>query len=500
MMKRIKLLLMIFTIPILGVAGSILMQGTFDKTIHDGFNSALTTSLQSVKITQEQFNTYNAKISQMRMPELCESSEFGPLIKDACFKFGLINYIEISSYISAAIGMFMLVAILSAASLCTKNRVLLLALFKPGIYATLVISVVLTILNTCIVISTLYFIFAVYAQRMYIQIFFFIGIGAAIGFYTIIRAIFQVLKEAEASVVGILVSDLEQPRLWNFVREVAAQVGTKPPDNLILGLDPNFFVTEVDAHCVGKKFKGRSMYLSLSLMRIFSVMELKAVIGHEFGHFIGLDTKFSTNFYPIYRGASSAIVGLSSLSYGRGYDVMKVIPLLPVLAVLQLFLSAFMRVETQISRDRELKADEIGASIADRISAASALLKSHAFSDFWPLIQEKNIEMMKASNDFMSNQSVTFQDTAILNVNNVDFKKLDEVATAHPTDTHPSLSERLVHLKMTVDDAQSLAMNLKPENSGIDLVDNLEKLDTQASVLQSYVVANYVGIALPRPD
>ena len=88
--------------------------------------------------------------------------------------------------------------------------------------------------------------------------------------------------------------------------------------------------------------------------------EFVAVIGHELGHFRGDDTKFSERFYPIYRGTAASIVSLH-VAGGRGWGQVS---LLPAIAVFGFFLEAFSSAERRLSRERELAADQAGASVA----------------------------------------------------------------------------------------------------------------------------------------
>src|SRR5207253_136023 len=98
-----------------------------------------------------------------------------------------------------------------------------------------------------------------------------------------------------------------EPRLWSFVADAAQSAGVAPPEHLVLGLEPNFYVTEAHVQCLDGELHGRTMYLSIPLARIFSQQELRAVLGHELGHYKGDDTVFSQKFYPIYRGTLDSL-------------------------------------------------------------------------------------------------------------------------------------------------------------------------------------------------
>ena len=99
---------------------------------------------------------------------------------------------------------------------------------------------------------------------------------------------------------------------------------------MVVGLDPNFFVTEARVRCLNGTLSGRTLYCSLPLARILSRAEFDAVIGHELGHFRGQDTQFSQRFYPIYRGTADSLRALGNIGVGGA----GLLPLLPAVGVM----------------------------------------------------------------------------------------------------------------------------------------------------------------------
>ena len=83
-----------------------------------------------------------------------------------------------------------------------------------------------------------------------------------------------------------LVDRKEEPKLWDFVDSIANELGSSPPDNIIVGLQPTFYATAANVGLVSQKtiLKGETLFVSLPLMRLFNKEELKSVIGHELGH------------------------------------------------------------------------------------------------------------------------------------------------------------------------------------------------------------------------
>lgn len=147
-----------------------------------------------------------------------------------------------------------------------------------------------------------------------------------------------------------------------------------------MGLDPNFFVTEASVTCCGNVFRGRTLYLSEPLCRILSVQELRAIIGHELGHFRGDDTSFSLKFYPIYRGTVQSIEAIAASTSAMGEGGFAVIP---AAYALGFFLHCFAQAESRISRDRELAADAIASECAGERTLGVALTKVCAHSIAW---------------------------------------------------------------------------------------------------------------------
>ncbi len=212
---------------------------------------------------------------------------------------------------------------------------------------------------------------------------FMVAIGAVLGVYRLIQAARHAVERAHVNVVGKVLEDGGHARLREAVSEVAGAIGAETPHRVVAGLDPNFFVTEADITCLDGQLQGRTLYVSLPLSRILTASELKAIIGHELGHFKGQDTQFSQRFYPIYAGAHRSLVGLAQSGGGA-----RSVAILPAFYLLALFLESFATAEATISRERELAADAEAARAAGVDAAASALVKVHAYAPAWMAVVE----------------------------------------------------------------------------------------------------------------
>jgi Zn-dependent protease with chaperone function len=136
-----------------------------------------------------------------------------------------------------------------------------------------------------------------------------VGFGAAAGALSPIGATFSIKRTLTHSVFAKQIDSSVTPKLVEFFAGVSKSIGAKKPENIVVGLEPNFFATAATLKLVGegKPLSGEFLYLSLPLMRLFNVSELRAVMGHELGHFKGADVAYSLKFAPVYRGLSHAI-------------------------------------------------------------------------------------------------------------------------------------------------------------------------------------------------
>ena len=315
----------------------------------------------------------------------------------------------------------------------------------------------------------------------------FIGLGALVGVSILASNLFRLVKKAQTSAIGLSLSRESASNLVARVNDIAERLNALPPNNVVVGLDPTFYVTEADVMCLDDTLHGRTLYCSLPLCRILSVSELDAIIGHELGHFKGLDTQFSEKFYPIYRGTATSIALLED-----NEGAVK-LALLPAITVLTFFFDAFSAAENTHSRTRELAADKEGASAASTESLASALVKVHAFAPFWSYFQDTTVAVLREGNVFV-NASKYF---AGVIQENADAGKLEGIAdthTSHPTDSHPPLAVRLQSLNMSLESVETSALKVNPDDPAIGLISNVEKFEEEISDAYQEILARNISM------
>jgi Zn-dependent protease with chaperone function len=406
-----------------------------------------------------------------------------------------LDYVIDGAAASAIAGVVLLLLIALAGRLARRNRVLLLLVFKPGLYLTVAIVTCLIVVHAVLATATIYYVESALFGIIHVGVILAIALGAIGGVVAIARSTFAALKKAETIAIGKTVSREDAPRLWQTIEQTAQRLGALRPEHIVLGLDPTFFVTEAAVISLSGKLTGRTLFCSLPFARILSIREFVAVIGHELGHFKGSDTKFSERCYPIYRGTAQSIASLHAAGgHGSGS-----IALLPALAILSYFLECFSVAENTLSRDRELAADQTGASVSNRTEMASALVKVHAFAAVWNDMQEAAADALKQGRMFI-NTSKTYADAVVEQSTPAALEGIAGTHLAHPTDSHPPLSVRLNSLGLDLASVSDVALAVPPDEPAIELVDNYETHEQEISDAYQVLLAQRLGISFEVPQ
>ncbi|CEJ13235.1 Protease HtpX [bacterium YEK0313] len=234
-------------------------------------------------------------------------------------------------------------------------------------------------------------------------------------------------------VLGRDLSAAEAPGLWAFVRDLAAKVGTAPPDNIVLGVVSSYYVTAHDIVLKphDKPLSGRTMHLPLSYMTLLSPQENTAVLAHELGHFVGADTEYSLKFSPIYAGMIATLMQISKRSDNEWAK--------PATAFTAYLIDSFDAAVKHWSRLREFEADKVAARLAGGRAVATSLVRitvlDEVVNDYLDRVARRPDE---AGEDFIARLADAVGD-APLKAPNLSA----EAATAHPLDTHPPTLQRM---------------------------------------------------------
>ena len=280
----------------------------------------------------------------------------------------------------------------------------------------------------------------------------------------------------------------------------STRLGARPPDNIVVGLEPNFFATSADVRAIGSPhvLRGQTLFVSSSLARLFSLDEMSAVIGHELGHFRGDDTVYSLKFAPVYAGLGKAIGVMQT----DGEEGVSGLAKIPALALLSLMFEIFSRSEATVGRERELAADRAGTEVSSAISLATALMKVALYSSFWADIRQANVDRLNEGK-ISRNLSKVFANCVKFDVDKMTIEAIiDQVVESsifHPTDTHPTIAERMKSLGVASSEIRREEVGV-PDESAVGLIGDADSLDEDLTVLEHQLMVAIGRARLPDEE
>ncbi len=248
----------------------------------------------------------------------------------------------------------------------------------------------------------------------------------------------------------------------------------------------------------GNILKGETLFLSLPLARIFTVEEMKAVIGHELGHFRGKDTYYSRKFSPVYSGLIHAV---NAMKNGETEGDASGIAKIPAVVLLSYMVDVFHRNVSSIGRVRELEADKAAAEVAPPAALATSLLKISLYANAWNELQEALIARLEQGK-MTRNLSKLFASAVKYDIKSEDFSDvLSDIAEeniSHPTDSHPPTGVRIQNLGVAMESFDK-SLLVTPEESGAQLIENYKNIEERLTGFQQhYYVA--LGVQVPEEE
>jgi len=265
---------------------------------------------------------------------------------------------------------------------------------------------------------------------------------------------------------AIPLSDNKYPTLQHIIDEVCEGVKTKKPTVVLLHAQPTFFVMQGKLNTFNGTVKGKILALGTPLLKELDSSEIQSILAHEFAHFSGRDTLYSTVVSPVYRGITSSMQNLEEVtggsSGGATANVMKVLLLTPRL-FLGIFLEYFATIDMILSRGRELRADWIAADLFGKTTFANALTKVVEIEYHFSECGEK-VALNCDDNFFDVFRRSLMGEKVKSKLQEYRTKALSE--TQDELDSHPTLAVRLESLPDTKEiqpDSLTISENLRNE-------------------------------------
>ncbi|MET9265567.1 M48 family metalloprotease [Amycolatopsis sp. NPDC004079] len=260
--------------------------------------------------------------------------------------------------------------------------------------------------------------------------------------YVLFTALLTFERTRDDDVPGLPVTPGEQPELWAAVRELAQEIGTRPPDEIYLIPQVNASVYE-QTHWLGLRVRRRRMFIGAQLFAGMRVSQLRAILGHELGHYSNRHTRFAGATYRGRQTIGRVLNGLDSTWSAR--------MLRPVFSA---YAALYFRVSMSVNRQQELAADAASARVAGSTAAATALREVEVLDTAWRLFLSKYATIAWSAGYLPQRMAEGYQ---LLLADEKRAKKLASVRKNPPSeptsqyDSHPPTSERIALLEAAPD-------------------------------------------------
>ncbi len=416
----------------------------------------------------------NAQLAADQLPPygvICGNAEAlaNPEIQAFCDQFMWIALLRPASVVAALIGVSIPLLYWVASAYAGADRSRIARVFPPLVRLSLMV-LTMTVLVQGVILTYAAYVWESYALgTVHFVVIAFIGLGALAAAWKLFTVSFSFGKNLETHVVGTALREQDEPGLFTFVRKLAGELGAKAPSNIVVGLEPTFYVTSCDINLIGedRRLTGETLYLSAPLCRLMRLGEVSAIIGHELGHFRGDDTVYSLRFAPVYAGLGNAIGAVGQ----SGGGLMK-LARLPAVSVLSFMYDVFAKNQAEISRLRELVADKAGIAAASAMDLATSLVKVTLYSALWRAALEHNVARL-SQGKFTRNLSQVFQGFARYDVEQDSLEEIMQSVldqeVMHPTDTHPTLAVRMANAGVRPEQVDKASL-LVPQDSAVNLI------------------------------
>lgn len=438
--------------------------------------------------------------------EICDVTFYSKLdasaledVKGICQELGRIDLLKILCIYTAIIGLSIPILFSLSSMICGKSRKLISLIIPIALFISILLLSASVLLQGIILTYSVYIAESYFFGSIHPFIILGIGLGAFLGCISLIWSSFQLGKKLKLTVIGKLISKSENPQIFSFVNALAKKIGARSPDNIIIGLDPNFYVTCCDLKIpdASEVIRGESLYLSAPLCRLLTQEELGSVIGHELGHFRGNDTIYTAKFAPIYAGLQAS---LQSVQISEEEGIAS-ISKLPACFILFYMLGIFSVKESTISRIREFEADKAGVEAGSALALSTALMKITVYSFLWENTRKMNIDHLNHGK-IIKNLSSSFCDNISYDLKQLELDEIKKILVkqniTHPTDTHPPIYERFKKIGIEQDLINKDILSV-PVMPAMDLISNYTALEEELTLMEHQLMVA-CGLAAPPED
>lgn len=369
-----------------------------------------------------------------------------PDLSEGCQIFNTLHWLQQASLIALIVTLALPLVYLVAALLLGQNRNLLARFFPPLVWLVMGILPLLLAAHGVLVWFASWEMVQmgiIPASLRLMAVLGLLGLGLLIAALSIVTSMRRLLELDPLRVTGVELEKHEMPELFARVTRLANRLGSRPPERIVIGIEPTAYVANVPLRLrgVGDLPRAETLYLPTVALRVLDDAELDALIGHELGHFRGADLEFSSRFAPAFRSMS-----LAAESVGTDDDDDPVsFAVIPALGFLFFMMYTLNRILSGISRQREFAADQASLEVSSPRAIGSLLVKFTVLSAQWEefrygvgTLLRQGVSRRNFSRDYLAR---TREFLAAVNAEKLGRALLNE-HTPHPLDSHPAMAER----------------------------------------------------------
>jgi Zn-dependent protease with chaperone function len=325
------------------------------------------------------------------------------------------------------------------------------------------------------------------AGRIPIKLVVLVGVFVVYSLWAILKSLFVRPRDEDP---GTPLDLSEHPRLQEALREVARTVGTRPVDRVFV--TPGTTVAVLERGSALSRLRGkaveRCLVLGIGTLQGMRLLDFKAVLAHEYGHFQNEDTAGGGFALAVRRSLLLSAMAMAQSGVATWYN--------PAWWFVRGFFNLFLRISQGASRLQEVLADRWAAfsygAAAFEGGLRHAIVAQVQFDARSTAILNEVLQEKRGLRNLYSYQPAKPADLSEIE------REIEEALEkpASPYDSHPSPAERFALVKRLADAP-------KPVDDGalaMSLFDDPDSIEREMTREVKGRVLEQVGVKIPDED
>lgn len=315
-------------------------------------------------------------------------------------------------------------------------------LFVPGLFVVFFLAAALILISAWVIFSLLQNL-----DFIPVYVVLLIGIGVLIGLLAVADGLYRSVVRPPGFAPSLILDMSREPALSAFISELCEKMGTGRPDFVLLHLLPTFFVTQDKLNTFNGQAAGRILAIGAPVLGDLTYDEFQAVLAHEFAHFTGRDTLYSTVVRPVYISTATACSQMRAVFSGNSLRSLIIsLPMIIPYVLLSTYLNVFQLIDSALSRSRETRADIVAVSIAGKQPFSTALTKVAVGNKVLGKMLSPRVPVTIVNGSELNYCDMYHQMAIVPGMDRVELEKEVMATGSSIRDRHPSIKNRLAVL------------------------------------------------------